>query len=732
MRSWKQRLCSLLLCAAVLVSLCPTALAEDGSISYLDENGDEQLCKAFDYVSQSNPMWENGVWYVAKGQLDIQWPVTVKGNVHLILVNSCELKATRGINVSEGNSLTIYAQPKEESAMGKLEAYGDYDNITASAGIGGYEGSGGTITINGGNVTATGYNGGAGIGGGYGGSGGNITINEGNVAAFGNNGGAGIGGGSKGGGGTITISGGTVKVSGKNSADIGGGNNAKGDAILPSDKIEISESANVTHLDGKDLNIGPVHEVNTDEWGSDSTSHWRPCKIENCDKNHQFDKNAHSFGDWMIDIPATSDKEGQKHRDCSICKYLETETIPPVHSHSYGREWKSNAAGHWHECSCGARSGYAAHSFGDWTIDTPATSTTKGSRYRDCSICQYRETETVPPVHSHSYGDEWKSNAAGHWHECSCGARSGYAAHSFGEWTIDTPATSTTKGSRYRDCNICQYRQTETVPPTYKPDVTQPDEGGTVSVTPSRPERGDTVTIKPKPDEGYELDSITVTDRDGKSVELTAKPDWTYTFQQPSGKVKIEVTYKRVETPWNNPFADVSERGWYYEAVRFAQERGLMNGYSNGRFGANDTLSRAQLAQILFNKEGRPGVDYLLDFSDVGGRSWYAEAVRWAASQGIVSGYGNGTFGPNDPITREQLAVMLWRYSGSPAAASKELDFNDESQISGYALEAMRWAVENGILNGYGDGRLGPKGQATRAQAAQILKNFIGNRKDDT
>ena len=732
MRSWKQRLCSLLLCAAVLVSLCPTALAEDGSISYLDENGDEQLCKAFDYVSQSNPMWENGVWYVAKGQLDIQWPVTVKGNVHLILVNSCELKATRGINVSEGNSLTIYAQPKEESAMGKLEAYGDYDNITASAGIGGYEGSGGTITINGGNVTATGYNGGAGIGGGYGGSGGNITINEGNVAAFGNNGGAGIGGGSKGGGGTITISGGTVKVSGKNSADIGGGNNAKGDAILPSDKIEISESANVTHLDGKDLNIGPVHEVNTDEWGSDSTSHWRPCKIENCDKNHQFDKNAHSFGDWMIDIPATSDKEGQKHRDCSICKYLETETIPPVHSHSYGAEWNSDAAGHWHECSCGARSGYAAHSFGDWTIDTPATSTTKGSRYRDCSICQYRETETVPPVHSHSYGDEWKSNAAGHWHECSCGARSGYAAHSFGEWTIDTPATSTTKGSRYRDCNICQYRQTETVPPTYKPDVTQPDEGGTVSVTPSRPERGDTVTIKPKPDEGYELDSITVTDRDGKSVELTAKPDGTYTFQQPSGKVKIEVTYKRVETPWNNPFADVSERGWYYEAVRFAQERGLMNGYSNGRFGANDTLSRAQLAQILFNKEGRPGVDYLLDFSDVGGRSWYAEAVRWAASQGIVSGYGNGTFGPNDPITREQLAVMLWRYSGSPAAASKELDFNDESQISGYALEAMRWAVENGILNGYGDGRLGPKGQATRAQAAQILKNFIGNRKDDT
>ena len=266
-------------------------------------------------------------------------------------------------------------------------------------------------------------------------------------------------------------------------------------------------------------------------------------------------------------------------------------------------------------------------------------------------------------------------------------------------------------------------------PPTYKPDVTQPDEGGTVSVTPSRPERGDTVTVKPKPDEGYELDSITVTDRDGKSVEVTAKPNRTYTFKQPAGKVKIEVTYKPIETPWNNPFADVSEDDWHYEAVRFVQEQGLMSGYSDGRFAPEDTLSRSQLAQILFNKEGRPVVNYLLQYDDVSTGTWYTEAVRWAASQGIVGGYGNGTFGPNDPITREQLAVMLWRYSGSPAATNEELYFSDESQISGYALEALRWAVENGILSGDG-GRLGPQDQATRAQAAQMLKNFIENQED--
>ena len=142
-------------------------------------------------------------------------------------------------------------------------------------------------------------------------------------------------------------------------------------------------------------------------------------------------------------------------------------------------------------------------------------------------------------------------------------------------------------------------------------------------------------------------------------------------------------------------------------------------------FGPNNNLTRAQFAQILFNKEGRPVVNYLLQYGDVAEGAWYTEAIRWATSQGIVGGYGNGMFGPNDNITREQLAVMLWRYAGSPAATDKELHFTDADKASGYALEALRWAVENGILNGYGDGRLGPQGLATRAQVAQMLMNFL-------
>ena len=235
-------------------------------------------------------------------------------------------------------------------------------------------------------------------------------------------------------------------------------------------------------------------------------------------------------------------------------------------------------------------------------------------------------------------------------------------------------------------------------PPTYPPTVEKPSEGGTVTVSPSRPSAGDKVTVRPKPDSGYEVENVTVTDRNGRPVNVIENSDGTYSFTQPTGTVKVEVSYKPVETPWHNPFTDIDEGAWYYEAVRYVQERGLMNGCSDGRFGPNDNLSRAQLAQILHNSAGRPGVNYLMDFSDVAGEAWYAEAVRWATSQGIVSGYGGGRFGPNDSITREQLAVMLWRYSGSPAATEKELHFSDVDKISGYALEAMRWAVENGII----------------------------------
>lgn len=169
---------------------------------------------------------------------------------------------------------------------------------------------------------------------------------------------------------------------------------------------------------------------------------------------------------------------------------------------------------------------------------------------------------------------------------------------------------------------------------------------------------------------------------------------------------------------------DVSKSAWYYDAVRFAIENGLMNGIGNNLFAPDANLSRAQLTQILYNKEGKPTVDSISPFTDVGG-AWYSDAVIWATEKNIVSGYGNGLFGPDDNITREQLAVMLWRYAGEPIA-STNLTFSDTDQVSGFAQSAICWAVENKILNGKGSNILAPKSFATRAEVAQMLKNYLG------
>ncbi len=267
---------------------------------------------------------------------------------------------------------------------------------------------------------------------------------------------------------------------------------------------------------------------------------------------------------------------------------------------------------------------------------------------------------------------------------------------------------------------------------SYPPTINQPSEGGRVTISPASPKRGDTVTIKPAPENGYAVDKITVTDQNKKLVDVKENSDGTFSFTQPNNKVEIEVTYKTTEetsqtteTSWTNSFADVSENDWYYEAVQFVNARGLMNGYNNGQFAPNDNLSRAQLAQILFNKEEKPLVNDQMDFSDVADKAWYAEAIRWASSRGIASGYGNGLFGPNDFITREQLAVMLWRYADNPTATNKQLHFSDAGEVSSYALDALYWAVENGIINGKSTSTLDPQGLATRAQAAQILKNYL-------
>ena len=182
-------------------------------------------------------------------------------------------------------------------------------------------------------------------------------------------------------------------------------------------------------------------------------------------------------------------------------------------------------------------------------------------------------------------------------------------------------------------------------------------------------------------------------------------------------------------TGFENPFTDVSESDWFYEDVMFVFANDLMIGTSDTTFSPDITTSRAMIAVILWRLEGSPTVDAYTDFSDVADGAWYTEGVRWASSVGVVGGYPNGSFGPNDPITREQMAAMLYRYAqykGMEAVTLEEnlAGFTDADKISSYALQAMNWAVGRGIIGGYNDGTLDPQGSATRAQAAAMLQRF--------
>ena len=265
--------------------------------------------------------------------------------------------------------------------------------------------------------------------------------------------------------------------------------------------------------------------------------------------------------------------------------------------------------------------------------------------------------------------------------------------------------------------------------PTYSITLPSRVTGGELKLSRRYAEKGETVTITAIPDEGYELDTLTVTDSKGKEIELTHKGGNEYTFKMPAGRVEIEVSFREIEVEL--PFTDVPEGAWYADAAAYVYEHGLMAGTSATTFAPDATTSRSMIATILWRMAGSPVVNYAMNYTDVAQGQWYSEAIRWAASEGIVGGYGNGLFGTNDPITREQFAVMLYRfaqeqgYDVSIGENTNILSYTDVADLSEYAISAMQWAVGAGIINGTGDGStLSPQGQATRAQAAVMLMRF--------
>lgn len=257
-------------------------------------------------------------------------------------------------------------------------------------------------------------------------------------------------------------------------------------------------------------------------------------------------------------------------------------------------------------------------------------------------------------------------------------------------------------------------------------------ENGTVKSSNSSAAKDATVTITVTPNEGYVLDTLTVTDKDNNTVALTKVSDTQYTFKMPASAVTVKATFKKDEgtQPAALPFNDVSESEWFYEAVKYVYDKGMMNGVSDTSFAPYSNLTRGMIAQVLYNLESKPAVSGSA-YTDVAADQWYNDAVNWAAQKGIVTGYGDGTFGPMDNITREQMAAILYRYAqykGYDVSAKGDLTaFTDGNTVSDWAKDAMSWAVGTALFNGKGDGILDPTTTATRAEVAKILMTYCEN-----
>lgn len=253
---------------------------------------------------------------------------------------------------------------------------------------------------------------------------------------------------------------------------------------------------------------------------------------------------------------------------------------------------------------------------------------------------------------------------------------------------------------------------------------------GAVAADKKTASKGTTVTVTASPSKGYVVDAVKVVDKDGKDVAVTGK-DGKYVFTMPASAVTVTGSFKaETPAPVALPFTDVKSGNWFYDAVKYAYEQGLMTGTSATTFAPNGTMNRAMIVTVLYRLEKSPAVTGASKFTDVPAGQWYSDAVAWAAANKIVNGYDETTFGPMNAVTREQMAAILFRYEQVKGLENVTLEenlnrFPDQNKISAYAIPALQWAVGQKIINGNADGTLDPTGTATRAQVAQIFTNLL-------
>lgn len=760
---------SLAMIAALCLTMLPTAgWAADAPVEYIDfdENGvqitEPRSCDQYSLVTENNTEWnasdENNGWYVVSGEVTIgkkEAPqrVTVSGDVHLILANDAKLTVNGGISVNAGNSLTVYAQPAEnDKTTGSLTV----ENVEeGNAGIGGdVQQSGDTITINGGEITATGGNLGAGIGGGDNDSGGEITINGGDkIIATGNGGGAGIGGGNYGAGGMIEINGGNITANGQGSssacggAGIGGGSQQSGGTITihGGEIVATGYSGSAGIGSGFAASIGSATVINIDGGivtatcsddaletlggagigGGGAANSSVAITISGGTVTATGGKGADGIGNGggksSSAQPATfsTGEDGNAVIYATAGEGTDTEAIVGKDDTSnwrgviflgndgkiYGDSVTPNENFSVPESSTlTIESGKTLVVADEITLTNEGTITGSGAIRLYGTLTGKGTIESVQQVHpvrnlslsetnlNMTVGDEpatltatveptdatnptvtWSSSndsvvtvADGKVTAVAAGSAT-ITAISVDDPDIKATCAVTVKEAGNPDPGTDPEEPgtdpdpepgTDPDDPSTEPDdpaedepydtpstpvipsepdpeieVTEPAHGD-VEISPSKPEAGETVTITPTPDDGYEVEDVIVTDEDGECVPVRENPDGSWRYEQPKSDVTIEVIFGEVApeptVDVSEIFLDVDPGAWYKDAVQFAYDNGLMTGTSDTEFAPDVTTTRAMIVSILARLEGVTAADDA-GFTDVDDE-WFATAVNWAAS----------------------------------------------------------------------------------------------------
>lgn len=455
---------------------------------------------------------------------------------------------------------------------------------------------------------------------------------------------------------------------------------------------------------------------------------------------------------------------------------------PPVsdHTHLWSPAWSNDSSYHWHECSAEAcsitsnrdKDGYGAHSYGAWVVDQSATAYQSGSRHRTCTVCGYSQTDTIPAVGGSSSSDDSGSSSS----DTSSSTTTRNPDGSTTTTKTDNRTGTVTETTRKPDGSqtVVETKKDGTIT-TLETDQTgnktktivKPDGSSTVtvaqkdgssaavavdvsgkveaevklsaSVVSTAQQNGEAVTLPIPKVQAVRtseaapvitintgrteqvLVEIPVTTPTSGTVAVIVRADGTEEIIKTSVPTADGValalpdgtTVKVVDNSMN--FTDVSPQNWAADAIHFVAARGLFTGTTESTFSPDAPMTRAMLMVVLARFHG-------VDIS--GGTTWYEKSVEWAVANGVSDGSN-----PNGSITREQLVTMLWRYAGSPNVTGTLSNYTDAGQVSVYAQDAMYWAVENGIISGFGDKQLGPRGQATRAQVAQMLRKYIEQQK---